>query len=99
MKARGIPVRTISEGDGWNLGRDVTLSVLLPPATIRPGAKDNERSVVLAVESSGHKFLLTGDLEGVGLIELVSQLAPTIPRRPPRPAAAGEEGVESAPAV
>ena len=78
VRTQGIPVRTISEGDHWTLGRDVALSVLLPPATIRPGAKDNERSVVLAVESSGHKFLLTGDLEGVGLIELVSQLAPTI---------------------
>jgi competence protein ComEC len=78
VRTRGIPVRTIAEGDRWTLGRDVALSVLLPPAAIRPGAKDNERSVVLAVESGGYRLLLTGDLEGVGLLELVVKPAPAI---------------------
>ncbi len=78
VRSRGIPVRTIAEGDKWTLGRDVSLSVLLPPTAIRPGAKDNERSVVLAVESGERRLLLTGDLEGVGLLELIAKPAPTI---------------------
>src|SRR5262249_7944991 len=77
-RARGLPVPAIAEGDRWTLGRDVALSVVLPPAAIRPGAKDNERSVVLSVESGGRRLLLTGDLEGVGLTDLVTKQAPTI---------------------
>ena len=78
VRSRQIPVRTIAEGDHWTLGRDVALSVLLPPVAIRAGAKDNERSVVLAVDSEGRRLLLTGDLEGVGLLELVAKPAPTV---------------------
>ena len=71
-------MRTIAEGSAWTLGLDVSLAVLLPPAAVRAGAKDNERSVVLAVASGGRRLLLTGDLEGVGLLELVAKPAPAV---------------------
>ena len=78
VRARGIPVRMIAAGDAWTLGKDVQLSVLHPPATPMPGTTDNARSVVLAVESAGRRLLLTGDLEGAGLLDLTRVPAPTI---------------------
>jgi competence protein ComEC len=78
IEARGIPIRTIARGEGWDLGRDLRLEVLHPPEAARPGAKDNERSVVLSVESGGRRLLLTGDLDGSGLADLTAQTAPKI---------------------
>ncbi len=78
VRARGIPMRTLSAGDTWTLGKDVQLSVLHPPARPRAGTTDNARSLVLTVESAGRWLMLTGDLEGVGLTDLTARPAPTI---------------------
>jgi len=78
VRGRGVPVRTVAKGDRWALGRDVRLTVLHPPAAVGRGAKDNERSVVLEVESGGRRLLLTGDLEGPGLAALIGREAPSI---------------------
>ncbi len=42
----------------------------------RLGSTDNARSVVLEVASGGRTLLLTGDLEGHGLLDLAAQAAP-----------------------
>ncbi len=78
VKARGVPVRTISKGTAWTFGKDLNLTVLHPGKDDRAETSDNARSVVLAVESSGHRVLLTGDLEGPGLSELTAQPAPSL---------------------
>jgi competence protein ComEC len=88
VKARGVPVRPIAAGDGWEWGgarftvwhppRDEDEDEAAPPAVEsrrprprpRPGLRDNTRSVVLDIEAAGHHALLTGDLEGQGLVPL-----------------------------
>jgi competence protein ComEC len=49
----------------------VTMEVLHPPAGFRLG-NANARSVVLEVRCAGHAILLTGDLEGEGLAEVLA---------------------------
>jgi competence protein ComEC len=75
-RARGVPVRPLAAGDRWDLGGTATLLALHPPAGWRPGTPDNARSAVLELAEGGRRFLLTGDLEGEGLTELLT--------RPPR---------------
>ncbi len=71
VRARRIPVRTIAAGDAWEAA-GVRVSVLHPPAAWSPLDRDNDRSVVLDLESDGRHALLTGDLEQAGLAQLVS---------------------------
>jgi competence protein ComEC len=73
VRAHGIPVEPISEGDQIDLGGGTTLTVLHPAEEIRPGSTDNARSVVLEVASGGRRLLLTGDLERDGLTDLVAR--------------------------
>ena len=47
--------------------------MLHPPENWHPEASDNAHSLVLDVESKGHHVLLTGDLDQLGLSELVSR--------------------------
>ena len=82
----GIPLRTVSAGDAFALDPHCRLRVLhpvavdaehVPPSPIpeRPpgrGVADNERSIVLAVESAGRRLLLTGDLEGPALARFIA---------------------------
>ena len=72
VRARGVPVRPIVAGDSWEAA-GTRFSTLFPPARGLPLSTDNARSVVLDVESGGRHALLTGDLEGDGLADLVER--------------------------
>ena len=63
---RGVPVRTVRTGDSFAIDALCRARVLLADAGPTDAA-DNERSLVLAVESAGRRVLLTGDLEGAAL--------------------------------
>jgi competence protein ComEC len=79
VRSRGILVLPIAAPDAWEWD-GVRFTVHHPPAGWRPDASDNARSVVLDVAHDGHHLLLTGDLEQMGLVELVAQ-----PRLDPPP--------------
>ncbi len=70
---RQIPIRFVSAGDPIPLGPELRARVLHPPRDGLLHAPDNAQSVVLAVEAGGRRLLLPGDLEGVGLSELIAQ--------------------------
>lgn len=70
LAERGVPVRTLNRGDRLSAGA-VTLDVLHPPASGPPGP-ENVRSLVLLIQHEGHRVLLTGDLEGEGLAEVLA---------------------------
>jgi competence protein ComEC len=74
IEGRGVPVRIVRAGDVFTTGH-VVLRVLHPPSVGPPG-NENSRSLVLHIQHAGHAFLLTGDLEGAGL-EQVLTLPPT----------------------
>src|SRR5262249_3029383 len=73
LQRRGVPVRVVSAGARLQAG-DVPLEVLHPPPS-GPAGNENARSMVLAVRHAGRTLLLTGDLEGPGLQQLLD-LAP-----------------------
>jgi competence protein ComEC len=62
-------VRQVKAGDRLAAG-DVVLEVLHPPTAGPPGT-ENVRSLVLEVHHAGHTILLTGDLEGPGLEQVL----------------------------
>ncbi|HEV3259579.1 MAG TPA: ComEC/Rec2 family competence protein [Gemmataceae bacterium] len=66
---RGIPVRVIRAGDRLSVG-ELDMEVLHPPAR-GPEGNENARSLVLLVRHAGHCLLLTGDLEGPGLVRVL----------------------------
>jgi competence protein ComEC len=70
VKDRKITLRTIVAGDRWKHGDDLDIRVLHPSRSADEETSDNARSVVLDLQSNGHRLLLTGDLEGPGLAEL-----------------------------
>jgi competence protein ComEC len=70
----GIPHREVSAGATLRAGA-VRVDVLHPPAE-GPAGIENVRSLVLRLTHAGQTILLTGDLEGVGL-EQVLQLSAT----------------------
>jgi competence protein ComEC len=80
VRARGIPVRPISDGDHWESAGARFHVRHPPPAGASPAgpSSDNSRSVVLDVEAYGRHVLLTGDLEADGLSRLVRRPAPPL---------------------
>jgi competence protein ComEC len=66
----GVPTRFTWSGDTLRIDPEVELTVLAPRAMTRH-AKDNENSLTLRVACRGRSILLTGDLEGDGLVELL----------------------------
>lgn len=62
--------RGLAAGDRLAIA-GVSLEVLGPPRD--RGGKDNDRSLVLAVEAEGRRLLLTGDVERRGELELLSR--------------------------
>ncbi len=76
LKRYNIPVRIIRAGDILTAG-DVTLQVLHPPRN-GPEGKENFRSLVLLVRHAGHSLLLTGDLEGPGMEQVLRLPLPKI---------------------
>lgn len=73
---RRIPIRFCWSDDRLNGGGNVELRVLHPPAG-KTGESDNAASLVLLVAQDDRRLLLTGDLEGSGITELVATPAPT----------------------
>ncbi len=75
VRRHGIPVRTIAAPATWNHG-STQITVLHPPSDWHPETPDNARSLVLDVAHGGRHLLLTGDLDQMGLVELVAQAQP-----------------------
>ena len=75
VRTHGIPVRTIAAPATWNQG-STQFTVLHPPPDWHPETPDNARSLVLDVAHGGRHLLLTGDLDQLGLVELVAQAQP-----------------------
>ncbi|WP_165246389.1 ComEC/Rec2 family competence protein [Paludisphaera soli] len=75
---RGVPVRTLAAPAVWRSGT-TRFEAVHPPAGWSPGAADNARSLVLDVEHRGRRLLLTGDLEQLGLSELLARPEPEPP--------------------
>jgi competence protein ComEC len=70
IAAKGVPVRVLTAGDRLSAGA-VQMQVLHPPAA-GPEGRENFRSLVLLVRHQDHAILLTGDLEGPGLQQLLA---------------------------
>ena len=70
----GVPWRIIQAGDDLKFDPEVGCEVLHPAGTFA-SAEDNANSVVLRLTYAGRSLLLTGDLEGAGLQELLRQEA------------------------
>jgi len=78
VRARGVPVRELAAPAVWESG-GVRFEVLHPPEGWAPGASDNARSLVLDVSWHDRHLLLTGDLEQLGLADLMAGDAPEPP--------------------
>ena len=70
IRRGGVPIRIVKAGDRLAAG-PVTLEILHPPPVGPPG-KENHRSLVLLIRHAGHALLLTGDLEGPGLEQVLT---------------------------
>lgn len=68
----GIPVRLLRAGDRLRVGTSAELTTLHPPENWNSDS-DNANSIVLEVEVSGKRLLLTGDLDRDGLTEFLRQ--------------------------
>lgn len=64
-----IPLHSLGTDDQLLLDDDVNIRVLVPAGDVR-GGSDNANSLVLAIEYRERVILLTGDLEGEGLLAL-----------------------------
>ena len=71
-RARGIAVRRASAGDRFEPVIGIDARVLHPSRGWLPDAPDNDRSLVLELGAGGGRILLTGDLDGAGLVELIA---------------------------
>lgn len=71
LAARGLQPNTLSAGDRLRSPCGLTIHILHPPPSDRHG-HDNASSLVLEATYLGRRMLLTGDLEGEGLLRLLS---------------------------
>jgi competence protein ComEC len=78
LEARRIPVRPLTAPRAWNQA-GVQFTVSHPPDGWHPETSDNARSLVLDIAFRGRHLLLTGDLEQLGLNELVDRAPPEPP--------------------
>jgi competence protein ComEC len=69
----GVEIREIWSGDRLRVGSDISIDVLHPPRRGVVGT-DNANSITLAVECSGRRVLLPGDLESPGIEEVTAEL-------------------------
>lgn len=74
VRAHGVPIRTMAEGEQWEAA-GTRFSVWHPPESFSLSTSDNARSIVLDVESAGRHLLLTGDLELEGMSRLLGRPA------------------------
>lgn len=75
-KLRKIPVVVAAAGDTLAFAQDVSLQVLHPRNEARSAGNDNEVSLVLLLETLGRRLLLTGDLDGAAVDELLARGVP-----------------------
>jgi beta-lactamase superfamily II metal-dependent hydrolase/alpha-beta hydrolase superfamily lysophospholipase len=75
VRSRGIPIRPTAAPESWEAG-GIRLEARHPKAGWFPAAPDNARSLVMDVEHRGRRLLLTGDLEGIGLFDLIARPRP-----------------------
>ena len=68
--AARVEIRLLAAGQNLSLDPQVTVRVLHPAPDFH-SAQDNPNSIVLCVEYSGRRIVLTGDLEREGLTRLV----------------------------
>lgn len=66
-RSQGARVRSVVAGESWSAGT-TRFTVRHPATGWNPTASDNARSVVLEVAHGGRQLLLTGDLDGQGLV-------------------------------
>ena len=78
VRSRGIPAIVTAAPESWEPG-GVRLAAEHPPAGWYPEAPDNARSLVLDVSHGDHHLLLTGDVEQLGLVELLAHPRPEPP--------------------
>ncbi len=78
IKGRRVALEPIAAPAAWSDG-DVQFTVLHPTSGWHPETSDNARSLVLDVAYAKRRLLLTGDLEQLGLAELVAKPAPPTP--------------------
>ena len=78
LRARGVPVQPITAPRSWDKA-GVQFTLLHPTDGWHPEASDNARSLVLDVAYRGRHLLLTGDLEQLGLDEMVERPPPEPP--------------------
>ncbi|MEM1063850.1 MAG: MBL fold metallo-hydrolase, partial [Planctomycetota bacterium] len=77
----GVPITFAAAGDELDFGAGVTARVLAPgeeesSAEDRREVADNETSLVLAVTYAGRTVVLTGDIEGEPLTEMLGRTGP-----------------------
>jgi competence protein ComEC len=70
--AAGVPVTPLVAGDAFLGDLSAAYSVLHPPPAGVVG-NDNAQSIVIDIVSRGRRILLTGDLEGAGLAQLLAR--------------------------
>ncbi|MCC7084672.1 MAG: ComEC/Rec2 family competence protein [Pirellulales bacterium] len=68
----GAQLHELFAGDRLQIDNDVSIDVLHPPQH-RIAGSDNANSIVLLLEYSGKRILLTGDLESPGLEALMNE--------------------------
>jgi competence protein ComEC len=87
FRERGIPLQTVEAGDSFAVDRQCRVRVLHPTRAAADQAgtgsaavglrfpsreADNQTSLVMAVESAGRRWLLTGDIEGEALAGFIA---------------------------
>lgn len=87
LRERGIPLQTVKAGDSFAVDRQCRVRVLHPTRAAADQAAtglaavglrfpsreaDNQTSLVMAVESAGRRWLLTGDIEGEALAGFIA---------------------------
>lgn len=72
LDERGVPVSAVRAGQVFSLDSTCTVRVLHPTGR-EPEQSDNASSLVLAVEASGRRLLLSGDIEGDAVHRLVAR--------------------------
>ncbi len=78
LQARGVPVHPLTAPTAWDKA-GVQFTVSHPPDGWHPETSDNARSLVLDIAFRGRHLLLTGDLEHLGLDEMVERPPPEPP--------------------
>jgi competence protein ComEC len=72
LRSRGVPVEIVSRGDTLTIG-DAFVEILYPLYDASPDApSDNDHSVVVRIVYGNRAFLLTGDIERRGEMQLLS---------------------------